>query len=277
MTSEMPTLRFSDVIDQFDHVDDPDVLEKAKTNRALSHALEMSRPENWRGSGLSPEQILPLAVESGIPVAWIPPAEVLRDLVAAAPTGRVRVLVARESEVLAQCRSRLEECDDPWVEAERFLVSRALAAYEAGFFEAAMALAVAVGEPLALWASVPRVKAFESEQERAHWEVTKRKNRYGLAKLELGAVKPGEKLKRLEILRYALIGPIPKFFTPFHAVPGEPIPDTVSRHATVHRPTVTHLTKENAVLALMLCVSILRQMQDWAEEVRREEEFYVEG
>jgi len=49
MIPPMPFLRFQDVIDQFDHVDDPDAIEKAKTNRALSYALEMSRPENWRG------------------------------------------------------------------------------------------------------------------------------------------------------------------------------------------------------------------------------------
>lgn len=38
----MPILRFKDVIDQFDHVDDPDVLEKAKTNAALRHAPRAS-------------------------------------------------------------------------------------------------------------------------------------------------------------------------------------------------------------------------------------------
>src|SRR5215217_2916197 len=53
----MPFLSFQDVIDQFDHVDDPDVLEKAKVNLALARALEMSMQENWPGTGLTPEQI----------------------------------------------------------------------------------------------------------------------------------------------------------------------------------------------------------------------------
>jgi len=102
----------------------------------------------------------------------------------------------------------------------------------------------------------------------------RRNEKYGLAKLELAAIGSGRKLKRLEGLRHALIGPIPKFFTPFHARPGEAIPNTVSRHATVHKPTVAHLSRENALLALMLCISILREQQDWAEEVRHEEAFY---
>jgi hypothetical protein len=272
----MAVLRFKDVIDQFEHVDDPDVLEKARTNTALRHALEMSRPQNWRGSGLSPEVIIGVAVDGGIPVAWVPPADVLKQLAGAEPAARVTVLMGHEPAVLSQCHELLKECGDPWVEDERTLISRALSAYEAGFHEAAMALAVAVGEPLALWASEPRVKSFDSEEARAAWEAEKKNNKYGLAKLEIGAVKPGDKLRPLEVLRHALIGPIPKFFKPFHAKPGEPIPDTVSRHATVHKPTVQHLSKANALLALMLCVSILREMQDWAEEVRQEEAFYDE-
>lgn len=272
----MPVLRFKDVIDQFEHVDDPDVLEKAKTNTALRQALEMSRPQNWRGSGLSPDAILSIAVDGGIPVAWVPPSDVLKELADVKPDARVSVLMAHETAVLSHCHERLQECRDPWVQEERTLIGRALAAYEAGFHEGAMALAVAVGEPLALWASEPRVKVFDSEEDRAAWEAEKKKNKYGLAKLEIGAVKAGDKLRRLEVLRHALIGPIPKFFTPFHARPGEPIPDTVSRHATVHKPTVQHLSKANALLALMLCVSILREMQDWADEVRQEEAFYDE-
>lgn len=46
----MPFLRFREVMDQLEHVDDPQVLEKAKTSPALRRALELSRPMNWRGS-----------------------------------------------------------------------------------------------------------------------------------------------------------------------------------------------------------------------------------
>lgn len=271
-------IRFEDVIEQFDHVDDPDVLEKAKTNRALAHALDMSRPRNWHGTGLTPDQILPIAKDSAIPVAWVPPGHVLQALVAAAPTDRVQVLLVHEADVLDECHVLLNECDDAWVDEERKLINRAVATYEAGFHEAAMALAVAVGEPLALWASEPRVQSFDSEAAKSAWERKKKAaGKYGVARLELGAVNPGDKLNRIEILRHALIGPIDKFFTPFHAKPGERIPPTVSRHATVHKPTVAHLSRQNALLALMLDVSILRQQQEWAEEVRMDEAFYDEG
>jgi hypothetical protein len=172
-------------LDQFDHVDDVDVLEKAKTNGALSAALRLLWPENWHGCGLRPEEILP----------------------------------------------------------------------------------VAVGEPLALWASVPRVQMFESDQAEQEWEANREKRKYRLAKLELEAAGPGPP-RAVKAHRKALIAPIPRFFTPFHGKQDEKIPDTVSRHATVHQPTVEHLSRKNALLALILCVSLLRQQQDWAEEIR---------
>ena len=82
---------------------------------------------------------------------------------------------------------------------------------------------------------------------------------------------PGQKLKRLEVLRHALIAPIPKFFTPYYANQGQPVPETVSRHATVHQPTVAHLSRDNALLVIMLSTSILREQQSWCEEVRADE------
>ncbi|MEQ8438772.1 MAG: hypothetical protein RIB65_14860 [Ilumatobacter fluminis] len=273
----MSVIRFDDVVAQFEHVDDPDVLQMARDNRALKLALDMSRPRNWHGTGLTPDQLLPIARESGIPIAWVPPSKVLKMLVAAEPLDRMQVLLSVETEVVNQCRNLMNECDDLWIEEERTLVGRSIDAYTAGFHEAAMALAVAIGEPLALWASEPRVQAFDSEAEKLAWETQKKSaGKYGVARLELAAVAPGDRLNRIEVLRHALIGPIDKFFTPFYARPGEQVPETVSRHATVHRPTVAHLSKENALLAIMLDVSILRQQQAWAEEVRMDEAFYDE-
>lgn len=62
--------------------------------------------------------------------------------------------------------------------------------------------------------------------------------------------------------------PIPKFFATFYPEQGDQAPETVSRHATVHQPTVAHLTRDNSLLAIMLCTPLLREQQDWIEEVR---------
>ena len=270
------SIRLQEIRKQFDHVDDADVLEKAKSNPALSVALRWIRPENWFGCGLRPEQIMPVAVDSGIPVVWVPPTSVLRALVASEPADRMGVLMANEAEVVAQCRLILDECSDPWVSEERALIGRSLDAYLGGFHEATMTLAVAVGEPLAQWASVPRVQLFESDEAEQVWEANREERKYKLARDELAAAGP-DTCKSSKVQRYALIAPIPKFYTPFHGRPGEKIPDTVSRHATVHQPKIEHLSKENALLAVMLCVSLLRQQQDWAEEVRDYDSDWGEG
>jgi hypothetical protein len=268
---QVPRIPFQNVIEQLQHVDDPDVLVKVKGNLALRLALDMSRPVNWRGTGLKPKDILAVATESGIPVAWVPPPSVLRMLVCTAPADRISVLRARTADVLNQCTKLLAECRDGWLGDDPVLVKRAIDALKAGHHEAAMALAVAVGESLARWASEERVHIFKSEADRNAWEKERKKNKYGLAALELAAVGTRQELERIEVLRHALIGPIPRFFAPFHAKPGELIPETVSRHATVHRPTVSHLTPENALLAIMLCISILREQQAWCEEREAEE------
>ena len=273
--AERRFIELHEILEQFDHVDDADALENAKSNRALAAALRLVRPKNWRGSGLRPEQIMPVAVDNGIPVVWVPPAPVLKALVAAAPADRMGVLMANEAEVLAHCQLLLDECSDPSVSEERTLINRSLDAYQAGHHEAAMALAVAVGEPLAQWASVPRVQMFESSQAKQEWEANRERRKYKLAEDELAAAGP-DALKSVDVQRYALIAPIPKFYTPFYGKPDEKIPDTLSRHATVHQPTVEHLSKENALLAVMLCMSLLRQQQDWAEEVRDYDSDWVE-
>ena len=266
----MPLLRFQDIADQFPFVDDVDVIEKAKTNQALEHALELCRPRNWRGSGLKPEQILAMATDSAIPVAWLPSTVILQRLVAAQPSDRMFVLMSSQRDTLFQCRELLAECSDEWIQNERTLITQALGAFDGGHHEAAMALAVAVGEPLALWASEPRVKVFMSKEEQSDWERLKRKERYSLARRELATVGSLDQIHPLDVARKALIAPIPRFFVPFYRG-DESLPVTVSRHATVHQPTVAHFSRENALLALMLCVSILRDQQEWSREVRMDD------
>ncbi|WP_423918865.1 hypothetical protein [Candidatus Poriferisodalis sp.] len=57
-------IALKDIIEQFDFVDDPDAAERAKTDPALAAALDWMRPHNWHGSGLTPDQVLPIATEA---------------------------------------------------------------------------------------------------------------------------------------------------------------------------------------------------------------------
>jgi hypothetical protein len=268
-------LKWGDIQAAVAHVDDSDVLDRARTNAATQAALEMYRPENWAGTGLTPEQILPVAQESGIPVVWIPSYQILGLLARARHEDRPQILRAHSDEILDQCHERLAECTDPWVAGPHSLLSRSAEALQAGHHEAAMALAVSVGEPLARWASVPRVHVFLSQEEADAW-VNERRKHYKLAELELAdLVSRGKELARWDVQRVALISPIPKFFTDF--TPGEPHPESLSRHVVAHDPTPEHMSPHNALVALMLTTSILRQQQEWSIEVRMQDEAADDG
>ena len=262
----MPLLTMKEILAEFDHVDDPDVVTRSKTSPALRAALEMSRPENWHGTGLSPDRVLPIATEDGIPVVWLPRADVLKTLVASPSGQRHGVLEAHGVQVIADCRARLGECHDPWIADSAHLLGKAIDAFDSGHHEAAMALAVSVGEPLALWASVPRVQIFDSEDDRDRWEKNRQQKKYKLASMELAATSTEAQKRRYEICRHALIAPVSTFFAEFR--PGDPEPELLSRHVVAHAPTKAHFSRRNAIIALMLAVSILREQEEWCQEVR---------
>ena len=201
----------------------------------------------------------------------MPPTEVLMEVTAADPSDRIGVLVSRQDEVLAQCEALLAQCRDPELQESRTLAGRAAEALRAGHHEAAMALAVAVAESLAFWVAEIRTTPFDSRDEHdVHdAQLGRRGNprsRYRLAEALLEQMDSDERERWFDVMRRALLAPIPKFFTKFHPDDGDPVPETVSRHATVHRPTVEHLSPANALLSVMLCTSYLREQQQWIED-----------
>ncbi len=264
-------MNFGDIMDEFDHVDDSDVLERMKTNPALYDALLMTRPKNWWGTGLNPEKLFEIARDDGIPVMWVSPSIVLLEL-ADAPdhNARMAVLLLRKQEILDGCKAILDDCDDPWIADACALTGAAIAAYEAGHHEAAIALAVSVSEPLAIWASVPRVQSFRSEAAHEQWEKYRQRegrSKYTWATLELSDTRANLSLPH-DWQYKALIAPIPLFFTPWFPESGIEPPNSLSRHVVAHQSTRQHFSPENALLSLMLATSLLYAEQQWSEEVR---------
>ncbi len=260
-------LKWDAVLAQMRYVDDPDVLEKAAEDPALSSALEFARPRNWWGIGVEPARILNVAKSSGIPVLWVPPMEVLKKIVNAPVVDRMEVLVANCDLVSATCREVLDECWDEVLADSVYLLGRALDAFGDGHVEAAMSLAVSVAEPLAQWASVPRVQMWEDEDEQKSYEKLAKQEKYNIARYEIETLGGIPRLGRSRVQRLALIAPIPKFYTPFW--PGdEEVPESLSRHVVAHQPSRAHFSQGNALAALMLGVSFIREQQEWCDEVR---------
>src|SRR5207244_11126635 len=66
-----------------------------------------------------------------------------------------------------------------------------------------------------------------------------------------------------ELRRAIAIAPLPRFYTEWYPASGTPPPTALSRHATVHNPSLQQFSEENALLALMLVVSLLREITEW--------------
>ncbi|WP_067504383.1 hypothetical protein [Actinoplanes sp. TFC3] len=276
----MPKISFAGVTAASLQIDDPKVLDRAKNSPEVHIALQMLRPRNWWGAGISPNTLQQLSRDDGIPVAWVPPTATLNDLASAAnSTARSAVLLAHEGAIVDDCVEALYACVHPWLADEAALAHRALSAYKDGHYEAAMALAIALGEPLAKWWSVPQLPdSFDTEEHRQALQATfdaekdaakaagrKLHSTYQLARALLD--KPGIDPSRLAFRWQIVAAPIPKFFTPWRDGKDLP-PDDLSRHVIAHRPTVVHMNRRNALVAQMLVTSLLREWQHWAERLQ---------
>ncbi|WP_446212205.1 hypothetical protein [Micromonospora sp. IBSANI012] len=258
-------VRIGDILKCRDQVDDLDVIERAASSPALQAALEWSRPPNLWGAGVDPHLLFRLARDAGIPLAWVPRREIVRMLVAVPTRSALSEVLAEQCPLVVEdCAEAVSECVDERMQDQVPLAEAAIAAYRTGHVEAAMALAVSLGEPLAAWASTPRVRVYDSRDERDAWERRRGRNKYLWAKLELEAnpLDPS-----FGFTAQLVMAPIPRFFTPWFPRSGDSPPDALSRHVVAHQPTVKHFTPENSLLAIMLMASLLRQQQAWCEEL----------
>lgn len=262
----MGYLTLSDIMAALPFVDDLHALEKSEQDPALHAALELSRPENWWGTGAG-EQLLRHAREEGLPLAWVPSASVIRALNSeSSAVARLAVLQRHRAQILTDCADVLRACTADEIAGDVALAQEAINAVRAGQDAPGMALAVCLGEPLAAWAATPRVRSFESDDEQREWEQRRSRSQYGWAKIEIDKV--GEDFASPWNFQYqVLIAPIPRFFTPWRPSDGTVPPSHLSRHVVAHQAAVEHFTPTNALLSLMLVTSILRTQQAWIEEV----------
>lgn len=267
-----------DTMAKMPFIDDLDAAERARTDDSMRSALTMSRPENWWGTGAS-QHLLRAARDEGLPLAWVPRAETIKLLDAATDAdARLAILIDHRDEIVADCEDLLDTGTDPDLTDTAGLAEKAIDAFKAGHHESAMALCVALGEPLAVWASSPRVHAFESREDHAAWEAKRKApprkggGKYNYARIEIDRL-PAGGVEFWDFSDQVLMAPVPRFFTSFFPDRGDPLPSSLSRHAVVHQPTLAHFSETNALLSIMLVCSILRSQEEWIKEVRIQDGF----
>jgi hypothetical protein len=212
---------------------------------AIKRALQRGCPPNWEG--VDAEHRLSLLVditEAGLPTAWVPRASVLQELIATDQADRPDVFARRRQEVIEDCRTVLRDVTSAELAEHVEALGEALDAAEAGKLRASQALAASIFDtilrhtikPERIWRYYDRVKA----------EITARHENASIAELRWG-------------LAYV---PAVAALDVFDQSKGHPIPTRFNRHACAHAVGRVQYTPANAVIAIAIATSMVRETHE---------------
>jgi hypothetical protein len=207
-------------------------------------------PNWWSVAKLDGDVAIAIMQEEGIPLAWVPRAEIVADLIAAPdPDARDTILVARTQEIVEDCRRRLAEVLDADLQDLNGLTGDAGRALEQSNPTAAQALAANVFDTL-LRDVRHRGRLFAGSTGRFKYQhVT-------------SGITPVSEETLIGVYRATcVLTPVLKALAEFN-VETDPVPGRFTRHATAHRAGTTQYTPPNAIIAIMLATSLLREAQE---------------
>jgi hypothetical protein len=208
-------------------------------------------PANWEAHTWASGDIqaaMAILSDEGIPLSWVPRAQIVTDLVHApdAPA-RHAILAARIPEIITDCGAVLDDIADPDLKSLVELSREALTA-----------LAVSPAAAQALAANI--IDTFLRDANR-------RGRMFGG---NFGFFKTDKVIKRITSVSGAT--PVHEFRVACVLTPmilalksfdpeNDPMPTEFGRHSTVHRADPSHYTSANGAIAVMLAVSFLREAQ----------------
>jgi hypothetical protein len=203
---------------------------------------EEAIPPNW--AGLEPDEIMHVldrVGETGYCLVWVPRVELVRAIIGHAPSSAAGILLGHREDVLRDLGATLADVDHPDLQEHRKAAEEAVRVFRGGDFRAAQALANCVlTSELHVW--------FEMKMSAATKRVT--------------AANPTDapiQELRLHTIYLALNKALDRFY------PAAPAADfsRFNRHNTAHRITRKQWTEANALSALLLAVSFLRELNYW--------------
>ncbi|MFE9769446.1 hypothetical protein ACFYPC_33840 [Streptomyces sp. NPDC005808] len=246
---------------------------------------------NWQGLESAPvESLLAIARDDGIPIAWVPPADVLAALLTVpGHEARLDVLNQFENAVVSACEEQIAGCVDEWMSEDVALARRVIAAFKAGHREAAACLALLGSEetfyevtnvprrPDGLDAMSKYVKEAMAEEKPAittkrldsdirTWR-TERSSYKGLSR-KAHFQQPLAPAWGNPWHPQAVFLPLKSLYTPYWPAQGDPAPANLSRHFVAHRPSLEHLSRGHCLIAVMLMASFFAQKQTYCNDAR---------
>lgn len=202
--------------------------------------LQEQYPSNWSG-WYSYTALLPL-IQDGFPVLWVPDASTLHAMAEQQDRkSRQQILLDLRAEVLDHAGVILAQVTAPDLADDRLLVEQALACIVDSPYPAQLAaLVVATNRAQAEVGAVRLADLARAGH-------TARKVPF---------------LDRVQDLRASLmLTALAPALEHFHPNKAEPVPDRPNRHAAVHLASAVQFTPGNALEAVVLAVSVLRQAQ----------------
>jgi hypothetical protein len=209
--------------------------------------LRAGAPPNWQFGDDWPKltRIGDTVEQDGIPLAWVPRSDIVVALVdAEGIEARRAILAAREADIIQDCFTCLDDIDAP--ELAEFVgnASDAARAFQDQHAKPAQALATVV-----LDATLRLLFANPSFS-------------YGGIRSRLADVWDKAPLR---YMRSALVlAAIPGALEQFWPDRGDPVPVRFNRHASAHTVHAKQFTRTNALVAIMLVTSLLRESHESA-------------
>ncbi|MEV6941157.1 hypothetical protein AB0N07_03915 [Streptomyces sp. NPDC051172] len=235
--------------------------------------------------------MLSIALNDGIPVAWVPPAEVLSELLTASGHEvRLEVLSRFEDLIVSACEAEIASCRDESMFEDVALAERVIAAFRAGHREAAACLALLGTEETFYGVTgVPRDAAELSQKLKKYQkrEIQERNPAFSDKKLDQELQKWLKQQVSYAGLswkaRYrqplspgwgdgldpgVVFLPLQSLYTRYFPGKNDQVPVSLSRHLVAHRPTLEHLGRGNCLIAVMLMTSFFAQKQTYCVDAR---------
>jgi hypothetical protein len=204
-------------------------------------------PPNWKDVGF-PENLEELLLDEGLPLAWVPPQEILEKLLAASTPGQRRQVISSNRKRLTQaCIDELQAIDlkvkarQVWV--DDFALEAAYALRE-GRWRASQALSANLVDSVLRSAIDASVTAeVKDQKKRFEWD-------------------------SYEVKSALVFGALYGIYAHYFPSSGDPVPRKLSRHATAHVVSPQQYLPINALLALMHVVGLLRLVEEAGKPVK---------
>ncbi|HEY0448216.1 hypothetical protein [Actinophytocola sp.] len=199
-------------------------------------------PVNWVGvQGVRLSVVLPIVMDEGIPLMWVPRASILQALVAARDArARRSILGRRWKDVATDCEQVLTEIVHDRFASDVILGRQAVASLQGGYAAASQALSANLLD------SVLRKHLNASLRK----QVTNHKNG-----------------NRLDIDSFSArlgltMAPVWRGYAEYWLDKGDRVPYSFTRHASAHAVSKRQYSRINAVVAIMLISSVLKLLDE---------------